>query len=85
MNFHLRVHHWVVQWLSLGLLASVITLTNILSRSLTRSQEDAILSFSLILWALAGVVCYSFEAIRFQRPAVHGRDLRQRRPNRPNS
>src|SRR2546423_1135201 len=68
MHFHLRVHHWVVWWFVIGIVCGIVALANILSRNLTRSQEDIVLVIGAIHWILGGLVCYSFEAIRIERP-----------------
>ena len=68
MYLHLRVHHWVVWWFVIGVICGVVALVNILSRNLTRSQEDAVLVFGVINWVLGGLVCYSLEAVRLEGP-----------------
>src|SRR4051794_32797173 len=68
MHFHLRVHHWVVWWFGIGAVCAIVALANILSRNLTRSQEDVVLVIGAIHWILGGLVCYSFEAIPIETP-----------------
>jgi hypothetical protein len=70
MHLHLRIHRWVVWWFVIGVVCGVVALVNILSRNLTRSQEDVVLILGLIHWILGGLVCYSLDAVRIeQRPA----------------
>jgi len=57
-----------VWWVGFGLVCGIIALANILSRNLTRSQEDTVLILGAIHWILGGVICYSFEAIRIETP-----------------
>jgi hypothetical protein len=68
MHIHLRIHHWVVWWFYVGLVCGVVALVNILSRNLTRSQEDVVLVLGAVHWILGGLVCYSFEGIRIETP-----------------
>ena len=69
MYLHVRIHHWVIWWFVIGVVCGAVALVNILSRNLTRSQEDAVLIFGLINWVLGGLVCYSTEAIRVEMPS----------------
>jgi hypothetical protein len=69
MHLHLRVHHWVVWWFCIGLVCGIVALVNILSRNLTRSQEDVVLALGVINWVLGGIVCYSFDGIRIENPS----------------
>ena len=68
MPLHLRVHHWVVWWFCIGLVCGTVALVNILSRNLTRSQEDLVLILGVIHWVLGGLVCYSFDGIKIESP-----------------
>jgi hypothetical protein len=68
MYLHLRIHHWVVWWFVIGVVCGVVALVNILSRNLTRPQEDAVLVFGIINWVLGGLLCYSLEAVRVETP-----------------
>ena len=77
MHIHLRVHHWVVWWVCIGLICGIVALVNILSRNLTRSQEDVVLVMGVIHWVLGGIVCYSFDGVRVQRtPQAPKPDIR---------
>jgi hypothetical protein len=64
MHIHVRVHHWVIWWFGVGLVCGTVALVNILSRNLTRSQEDVVLAMGVIHWVLGGIVCYSFDGVR---------------------
>jgi hypothetical protein len=68
MHIHVRVQHWVVWWFGIGLICGAVAFANILSRSLTRSQEDVVLVMGVIHWVLGGIVCYSFEGVRIETP-----------------
>jgi hypothetical protein len=68
MHLHLRIHHWVVWWFGIGLVCGIVAVVNILSRNLTRSQEDVVLALGAIHWILGGLVCWSVEAIRVETP-----------------
>jgi hypothetical protein len=57
-----------VWWFAIGVVCGAVALVNILSRNLTRPQEDAVLVFGLINWVLGGLVCYSLEAVRVETP-----------------
>ena len=69
MYLHLRIHYWVVGWFVIGVVCGAVALVNILSRNLTRGQEDAVLVFGVINWVLGGLVCYNLEAVRVERPS----------------
>ena len=69
MHIHLRVRHWVVWWFCIGLICGAVALVNILSRNLTRSQEDVVLVMGVIHWVLGGIVCYSFQGVRIENPS----------------
>jgi hypothetical protein len=69
MHLHLRIHHWVVWWFGIGLLCGIVAVVNILSRNLTRTQEDVVLVIGAIHWILGGFVCYAFEGVRVETPS----------------
>lgn len=68
MHIHVRVHRWVLWWFYIGVACGVVAVINILGRNLTRTQEDVVLVIGAIHWLLGGLVCYAFDAIRFERP-----------------
>ncbi len=70
MYLHVRIHYWVVGWFVIGVVCGAVALVNILSRNLTRAQEDAVLVFGVINWVLGGLVCYSLEAVRVEGPPI---------------
>jgi|SRR6516165_4752880 hypothetical protein len=65
---HLHVHHWVVWWFYVGVACGAVAIVNILSRSLTRTQDDVVLTLGVLFWGMGGLLCWAFEAIRFENP-----------------
>ena len=68
MHLEVRIHHWVLWWLYVGVVLGVIALANILGQNLTRPQEHLVLIIGVIHWALGGVVCWAFEGVHFAKP-----------------
>lgn len=66
-HIHIRIHHWVIWWLCLGVVCGAIALVNILLRDLTHMQEKAILVVGIVHWVLGGVVCWAFEGVKIER------------------
>jgi hypothetical protein len=49
-----------------GVACGAVAVVNILSRNLSRTQEDVILVIGAVFWVLGGVVCYACDAIRIE-------------------
>lgn len=64
MHVHLRIHHWVLWWMYVGIVCGVVAMVNIFTRNLTRTQDHVILLLGIIFWALGGVVCWATEGIQ---------------------
>jgi hypothetical protein len=64
MHIHLRIHHWVLWWFSIGIVFGVVAMVNIFTRNLTRTQDHTILLVGIIFWALGGVVSWASEGIQ---------------------
>jgi hypothetical protein len=63
-HIHVRIHRWVIWWLSLGVVFGAIALLNIFLRDLTRSQDKIILTIGILHWALGGIVCWAYDGIQ---------------------
>jgi hypothetical protein len=63
-HIHIRIHRWVIWWLSLGVVFGAVALLNILLRDLTRTQDKVILTVGIVHWVLGGLVCWAFDGIR---------------------
>jgi hypothetical protein len=63
-HIHIRIHRWVIWWLSLGVVCGAIALVNILFRELTRTQDKIILLVGVVHWVLGGVVCWAFDGVK---------------------
>jgi H+/Cl- antiporter ClcA len=70
VHLHIRIHRWVVWWLSLGVVFGAIALVNILFRDLTRTQDKIILLIGVVHWVLGGIVCWAFEGIKITPPVL---------------
>ncbi len=66
MQFHVRIHRWVLWWFYVGVVCCVVAVINILGRDLSRTQEDVILLIGALHWLLGGLVCYACDAIRIE-------------------
>jgi hypothetical protein len=64
MHINVRVHHWVLWWSCVGIVCGAVALVNILVRSLTPTQVNAILAVGVFFWLLVGVACYAYEGIK---------------------
>ena len=68
MHIHVRIHHWVIWWIFVGIACGAVVLANILFRDLTRSQERVLLAVGVLHWVLGGLVCYACEGIQMEPP-----------------
>ena len=58
MHIHVRIHRWILWWFYVGVACGAVAVVNILSRNVSRTQEDVILVIGALFWVLGGVVCY---------------------------
>jgi predicted membrane channel-forming protein YqfA (hemolysin III family) len=66
MDVHVRIHRWILWWVYVGVACGAVAVINILSRNLSRTQENVILLIGAVFWVLGGVVCYACDAIRVE-------------------
>jgi len=72
MHMRVRVHHWVIWWVCLGVVCGVVALVNIFMRDLPRSQERVVLLIGALNWLVGGVFCYGFGGIKVEElPGPH--------------
>jgi amino acid transporter len=81
MNIHIRIHHWVLWWLCIGIVVGVVALVNILFRNLTRTQDHVILIVGMIHWILGGFVCWAFDGAHIQNSPPPKSDSELTRPS----
>lgn len=67
-HLHIRIHRWVIWWLSLGVVCGAVAMVNIFFRDLTRTQDKVILIVGVLHWVLGGMVCWAFDGIRIDAP-----------------
>jgi hypothetical protein len=67
MHIHIRVHRWVLWWFYVGVVCGAVAVINILSRNLSRGQEEFILVIGVLFWVLGGLLCYACEGIRIEK------------------
>jgi formate-dependent nitrite reductase membrane component NrfD len=67
MHLHVRIHHWVLWWFWVGVVCAVVVGVNLLTRTLTRPQEDAVVIVGAIYWLLGGLVCHAFDGVKIDR------------------
>ena len=68
MHIHLKIHHWVILWLYIGVICGVVALVNIFLRNLSPEQIKLVLVFGVLNWVLGGVVCYCCDGIKLETP-----------------
>ncbi|HEY4363499.1 MAG TPA: hypothetical protein VGN17_21210 [Bryobacteraceae bacterium] len=61
MHLYQRVQHWIVWWLSAGLILGAMGWVSILNHHLARPQEELTAAFCALFWLLSGVVCYAVD------------------------
>jgi hypothetical protein len=71
----IRIHHWVLWWLFLGVACGVAAVVNIVLGNLSHLQEAIILMFGVLFWCLGGLVCWAFDGIRVEKKAPSARRL----------
>ena len=73
MHYHLRIHHWVVEWFFVGVICGIVALVNIFARTVSPGQIDIILFFGVLYWAIGGVICYAHEHLKIEQPSRYNR------------
>ncbi len=68
MHLHVRIHHWVLLWIYVGIACGAVALVNILGRTLSPDQETWILVIGVLFWVIGGVICYARDAVRIETP-----------------
>jgi hypothetical protein len=68
MFVHFQIRRWVLWWFYIGMVCGVVALINILSRNLTRTQEEVLLVMGLMHWVLGGIACYFYDSVQIQKP-----------------
>jgi hypothetical protein len=71
----IRIHHWVLWWLYLGVACGVAAVVNIVFGNPSRLQEAIILILGVLFWCLGGLVCWAFDGIRVEKEAPPARKL----------
>ena len=74
MSVHFQIRRWVLWWISIGIVCGVVAVINILSRNLTRTQEEVLLAMGVMHWVLGGIACYFYDSIQIQKPTQDMKD-----------
>jgi hypothetical protein len=74
MFIHFRIRRWVLWWICIGLVCGVVAVINILSRNLTRTQEEVLLVMGVMHWVLGGIGCYFYDSVQIQKPTQDMKD-----------
>jgi hypothetical protein len=74
----IRIHHWVLWWLCLGVACGAAAVTNIVFGNVSHLQEAVILMFGVLFWCLGGLVCWAFDGIRVEKKMPPTRKLEPR-------
>jgi hypothetical protein len=85
LHLRVRIHHWVLWWMVLGVVCGVVAVTNILERNLSRAQERILLALGVLNWILGGFVCYACEGIQIhehtdEHPKVESKRTSDQQP-----
>jgi hypothetical protein len=78
MHYHVRIHHWVVEWFLIGVVCGIVALVNILARTLSPTQVDLTLFFGVLYWGIGGVICYAHEHLKIEQPMRYCREPSER-------
>lgn len=76
----IRIHHWVLWWIYIGIACGIVAVVNILFRHLTHTQESIILILGVVNWCMGGLICWASEGIRFQKPPEPTKRVQPIRP-----
>jgi|SRR5436190_15862353 hypothetical protein len=68
MFVHFKIRRWVLWWFYIGIAGGLVAVINILSRDLTRTQEEVLLAMGVMHWVLGGIACYFYDSVQIQKP-----------------
>ena len=66
MSVHFQIRRWVLWWFAIGIVCGVVAVINILSRNLTRTQEEVLLVMGVMHWVLGGIACYFYDSVQMK-------------------
>jgi len=67
MFVHFQIRRWVLWWIYIGIVCGIVAVINILSRNLTRTQEEVLLAMGVMHWVLGGIACYFYDSVQVQK------------------
>jgi hypothetical protein len=68
MHLRVRIHHWVLWWVYVGVICGIVSLVNIVERDLSREEARLALFAGILFWLLGGLLCYAFDGILIEEP-----------------
>jgi hypothetical protein len=68
LYIHLRVHRWVIWWVSVGVVGGAIAVINILGHQLSSAQDRILIALGVAHWLLGGIVCWASESVEVEAP-----------------
>jgi hypothetical protein len=82
MFVHFRIRRWVLWWFYIGIACGVVAIINILSRNLTRTQEEVLIGMGVMHWVLGGIACYFYDSVQTDNPtqeSPHNKEQKEER------
>lgn len=79
MYIHFKIHRWVLWWVYIGIVCGVVALVNIVTRNLTRAQEEIVIAIGVMHWVLGGLACYFYDSVRIETPNQEPPDYQEQR------
>lgn len=62
-HYHLHLHRWVVWWIYIGIVCSIVALVNILFRNLSPLQTAMVIVMGVLFWIIGGIVAYGYGGV----------------------
>lgn len=82
MFVHFQIRRWVLWWIYIGIVCGIVAVINILSRNLTRTQEEVLLAMGLMHWVLGGIACYFYDSVQVQKSNQNSQQPEQQEAER---
>jgi hypothetical protein len=71
MHIHLKIHRWVLGWISVGVVLGAVAVLNILAHHLTPTEDRVLIMLGVAHWLLGGMICWAFEGVKVETPPAN--------------